>query len=99
MAQVRVIRVDSKARKVDLSQRSEEERASDKKLAEKGAGTIKVSGMNTLQAALARAGIQKADFEDLSKVHMHALLPSLLLHCLFRKPYMLNVTRRTYVPC
>ncbi|KAK9914903.1 hypothetical protein WJX75_002062 [Coccomyxa subellipsoidea] len=64
---VRVIRVDSKSRKVDLSQRSEEERAADKKMAEKGAGTVKVSGMNSLQAALARAGVQKTDFVDLSE--------------------------------
>ena len=69
--QVRVIRVDAKSRKVDLSQRSEEERAADKKLAEKGAGTVKVAGMNQLQAALARAGIQKNDFVDLSKVRQY----------------------------
>jgi predicted RNA-binding protein with RPS1 domain len=68
LGQVRVIRVDSKSRKVDLSQRSEEERAADKKMAEKGAGTVKVSGMNSLQAALARAGVQKTDFVDLSEV-------------------------------
>lgn len=67
-----MIRVDAKARKVDLSQRSEEERAADKKLAERGAGTVKVSGMNSLQAALARAGVSKTDFVDLSKVRAPA---------------------------
>lgn len=75
--QVRVIRVDAKSRKVDLSQRSEDERAADKKLAEKGAGTVKVAGMNQLQAALARAGIQKTDFVDLSKVRQYHCVHSI----------------------
>ena len=70
-----MIRVDSKLRKVDLSQRSEEERAADKKMAEKGAGTVKVSGMNSLQAALARAGVQKTDFVDLSEVRLCSAFP------------------------
>lgn len=71
MAQVRVLRVDAKARKVDLTQRSEEDRALDKKLSEEGARSIKVSGLNTLGAALARAGISKKDYEDISKVRLH----------------------------
>ncbi len=67
-AQVRVLKVDAKNRRVDVTQRSEEEIEADRTLNEKGASTARVSGMNTLQAALARAGIRKQDFEDLSKV-------------------------------
>ena len=67
-AQVRVLKVDAKNRRVDVTQRSEEEIEADRTLNEKGASTTRVSGMNTLQAALARAGIRKQDFEDLSKV-------------------------------
>lgn len=83
--QVRVMKVDAKARRVDLTQRSEEERQADKALAEVGARTVKVSGMNTLEAALARAGIRKQDFEDLSKVGRiprpsHAMTPSAVCH-------------------
>ena len=64
-----MIKVDAKARRVDVSQRSEEERAADAKLSREGASSIlKTAGMNTLQAALARAGISKTDFEDLSQV-------------------------------
>ncbi len=71
LAQVQVLRIDAKARRVDLTQRSEEERALDKKLTEEGARSIKVSGLNTLGAALARAGISKRDYEDISKVCWH----------------------------
>ena len=67
-AQVRVLKVDAKNRRVDVTQRSEEEIEADRTLNEKGASTARTSGMNTLQAALARAGIRKQDFEDLSKV-------------------------------
>ena len=66
--QVRVLKVDAKNRRVDLTQRSEEERAAEKTLTEEGARTVKISGLNSLGAALARAGIRKQDFEDLSKV-------------------------------
>jgi len=66
--QVRVLKVDAKNRRVDLTQRSEEERAAEKTLTEEGVRTVKVSGLNSLGAALARAGIRKQDFEDLSKV-------------------------------
>ena len=63
-----MLRIDAKNRRVDLTQRSEEERAADKALAEKGAQSVRVSGLNSLGAALARAGIRKQDFEDLSQV-------------------------------
>ena len=65
---MRVLRIDAKNRRVDLTQRSEEERAADKALTEQGARSVRVSGLNSLGAALARAGIRKQDFEDVSKV-------------------------------
>lgn len=68
--QVRVLKVDAKNRRVDLTQRSEEERAADKALTEQGARSIRVSGLNSMGAALARAGIRKQDFEDVSKVQL-----------------------------
>ena len=68
-----MIKVDAKARRVDVSQRSEEERAADAKLSREGASTVaKTAGMNSLQAALTRAGISKHDFEDLSQVALLA---------------------------
>ncbi len=63
-----MLKVDAKNRRVDLTQRSEEERAADKALTEQGARSVRVAGLNSMGAALARAGIRKADFEDLSKV-------------------------------
>ena len=63
-----MLKVDAKNRRVDLTQRSEEERAADKALTEQGARSVRVAGLNSMGAALARAGIRKQDFEDLSKV-------------------------------
>lgn len=62
------MKVDAKARKVDVSQRSEEERAADRKLSAEGASSVQTAGMNSLQAALARVGIKKIDFVDVSQV-------------------------------
>jgi hypothetical protein len=77
VSQARVIKVDTKTRKVDLSQRSDEEREAEKVLAERGAGSVNTAGMTMLGAALARAGIKKNDFVDLSQASpvRRALLP------------------------
>ena len=70
-----MIKVEAKQRRVDVTQRSEEDRAADRKLATEGAATVQTAGMNSLQAALARAGIQKKDFVDVSKVCCPAAPP------------------------
>ncbi len=59
-AQLRVVSVNERNRRVDLSGRSEAERAADKALAEKGAVSTSTGGLTALQAALARAGIAAA---------------------------------------
>jgi len=59
-AQLRVVSVNERNRRVDLSGRSEAERAADKALAEKGAVSTSTGGLTALQAALARAGIATA---------------------------------------
>ena len=104
-----VIKVDSKSGKVDLSQRDQEERAAEKKLADKGAGTINTAGMTPLGAALARAGIKKNNFVDLSKVchttGIAALLPQAcwasfcwrtICNLLFKFPIIIHIIIREY---
>jgi hypothetical protein len=65
-----------------VSQRSEEDRAADQKLSREGAASVQTAGMNTLQAALARAGIRKKDFEDISQ----ARLPRACMHARTQAP-------------
>ena len=60
--QVRVLDV-TKDGKVNVTQKTEEEARQEKKMADEGFGTTSLSGVtNTLQAALARAGIVREAF-------------------------------------